>query len=289
MNGLDKCRRLYLKLSMKLESFTGDKESDLAFLRSAIRKELSSLEMEQKFRHGIFDYILDEGFIKHRTDWDYRLVAKAFEALEVYCRLLRTYPWKTEYHTLKTYGGFFRTYVYSVLPSCLDILQIIGYTPMPAPRAEYQVKPNVLQLNSLPNIALLETIGFDCLAASVECEMRIDTAIDTFTYLQLDDKKTREVMSNKLKKCSKLSMLTDKSIRKVISLPKELEPFSTTIGRLQANQRCSIAKTRLYHSEKLHLHEHRRNMFIKLDGLNNHNMVENVDFTTLNKNSTNWE
>lgn len=284
MDSLEKCRRLYLKLSMISKPFaTHDiKENpDWVYLRNELRLELSTLDVRQKFRHGIFDSILhDYDFIQQQPRWDYKLIARAFDYLEIYCRLLRNDPWKTEYHTIKTYGGFFRTYVFSALPRCLDILNIIGYSP--ATLGTHA--KSTLKLNSLPNIALLETVGFDCLAASVECEIRSDV-INKINKLHIDDKSDRIRDKN-----PKMRLLTDLKRRTSNSLPRTLEAgnhklFSRDLLR-------EISRSRAYHSEKLYLHQRRRSTFFELedgsqyDVLNFTRTKEALKKSTLDKKST---
>lgn len=268
MDSLEKCRRLYLRLSMISEPFaTHDikENQDWVYLRNELRLELSTLDVRQKFRHGIFDSILhDYDFIHQQPRWDYKLIARAFDYLEIYCRLLRNDPWKTEYHTIKTYGGFFRTYVFSALPRCLDILNIIGYSPV---SLGTHTKSTLLKLNSLPNIALLETVGFDCFAASVECEIRSDM-INKINKLHLDDKRERIREKNPKKRL----VLTDLKRRTSNSLPRTLEAgnhkfFSSDLLR-------EISRSRVYHSEKLHLHQRRRNSFFELDDGNQYDVAD---------------
>lgn len=265
MDSLEKCRRLYLRLSMISKPFaTHDikENQDWIYLRNELRLELPTLDVRQKFRHGIFDSILhDYDFIQQQPRWDYKLIARAFDYLEIYCRLLRNDPWKTEYHTIKTYGGFFRTYVFSALPRCLDILNIIGFSPVSLGTHT----ATLLKLNSLPNIALLETVGFDCLAASVECEIRSDV-INKINKLHIDDKSDRIREKN-----PKMRLFTDLKKRTSNSLPRTLEAGNHKF--FPSDLLREISRSRAYHSEKLYLHQRRRSSFFELEDGNQYDVV----------------
>lgn len=300
MESLERCRLIYLNLTNAESDSVNIKENvdntnnnnykDWIYLKKMIRDELLTLKFNEKFRHGIFDCLLNEGFIARQPKWDYRAVSMAFEHLEKYCRLLRIYPWKTEYHTLKTYGGFFRTYILSVLPGCMEILRIIGYSPLtegPRFNNRASVKPKMpvlLKLDSLPpRSSLLETVGFDCLAASVECELRFEAQISRSIR---DSIRVANAIPSEFKIHNKY--LSNPRTKSNNNLPKERDAY-TSPCYLKSHIRSDEVvrgvgvthnkkKTRSYFAEQLDYYQKQQN---------NWNLENDIDLNlTLKRNTT---
>ncbi|KAH3773964.1 uncharacterized protein LOC127845788 isoform X2 [Dreissena polymorpha] len=112
-----------------------------------------------------FQYIEIQDIILKSASMPNFVAAKcgeAFRHVEGYIILLCLMPWKQEFCKLKKYGGFFRTKVESHLKNVESLFRKIGYR---------ESSSQLLKLDVVPPPDILLYIAFECLMASVECEI----------------------------------------------------------------------------------------------------------------------
>ncbi|KAH9507719.1 hypothetical protein Btru_053533 [Bulinus truncatus] len=162
-------RILYVKRHHYQASLTdSDKERLETHIRKFITislKETSS--HEALYANGMLLRMLKSAIKLHSIDNDDVMpVAKAFESLEKYFLLLVEQPWKSEFKRIKTYGGFYRTKIKSVLPECDKIFQLAGYI--------YFKENSVMTFDGPLNEEKLLLLAFDCKISNTLCIMICD-------------------------------------------------------------------------------------------------------------------
>ncbi|XP_041375977.1 uncharacterized protein LOC121388624 [Gigantopelta aegis] len=126
-----------------------------------LQKSQNRQNYKTRFRYQEFASIIDKTancgkFVAVKT-------SAAFILLEKYLLLLFTFPWKKEFHKLKTYCGFFQCRIKSHLEEAENIFKLIGFR-------ESDNSTLVLTGGNV-NQELVFDVAFECVVASVECEM----------------------------------------------------------------------------------------------------------------------
>ncbi|XP_046557100.1 LOW QUALITY PROTEIN: uncharacterized protein LOC124266341 [Haliotis rubra] len=161
MEEKDQARRLYIK-SLKTETVLGSQAMGQVSksVKKLVRDSLSRIERQYRFQYQEFWAVIEKTTERGKLIPD--KAAEAFQNLEKYFILLYKMPWKREFRKLKTYCGYFQSKIRSHLEDPESILCLVGFQPDTA---------NTLVLKGEPDLQLIITVAFECVVATVECEM----------------------------------------------------------------------------------------------------------------------
>ncbi|XP_067650809.1 uncharacterized protein [Haliotis asinina] len=161
MEARDQARVLYIK-SLKNEQVLGSQSMGQVSksVKKLVRDSLSRIERQCRFQYQEFWTVIEKTAQMGKLIPD--KAAEAFQNLEKYFILLYKMPWKREFRKLKTYCGYFQSKIRSHLEDPESILCLVGFQPDTA---------NTLVLKGEPDPQLIITVAFECVVATVECEM----------------------------------------------------------------------------------------------------------------------
>ncbi|XP_046356525.1 uncharacterized protein LOC124135299 [Haliotis rufescens] len=161
MEGKDQARVLYIK-SFNNETALGSQTMGQVSksVKKLVRDSLSRIERKCRFEYQEFWAVIEKTAERGKLIPD--KAAEAFKNLEKYFILLYKMPWKREFRKLKTYCGFFQSKIRSHLEDPESIICLVGFQPDTA---------NTLVLKGEPDLQLIIAVAFECVVATVECEM----------------------------------------------------------------------------------------------------------------------
>lgn len=160
MDKRNEAQDIYCQMRLDTEGEDVVKGENLKRVKYLIFEFLISCRPEERFQFPEFSRIIEVS--SSFKDFNPEKASIAFQNLEIYLILILKNPWKSEFHKIKKYCGYYQSKIESHLKGTQEVFKFIGYR---------ESSFGVLTLIKRPTKDIVLAVAFECLVASVECSI----------------------------------------------------------------------------------------------------------------------